>query len=157
MIFDRGDGEILHYHEISDFYMPKLKEMVSEKNSKNDSPLNETVTIKEICPNKNEFTNSEMDTIRSSMKTGGVVFIRNCHLVKDALVRLVEEMQDKNMTLSEYFKMILLVDNKHLLHNSLYYYCNIINRDLTLLTEMKEYLIDLIKSTPTGLFNSFMN
>ena len=157
MIFDRGDGEILHYHEISDFYMPKLKEMVSEKNSKNDSPLNETVTIKEICPNKNEFTNSEMDTIRSSMKTGGVVFIRNCHLVKDALVRLVEEMQDKNMTLSEYFKMILLVDNKHLLHNSLYYYCNIINRDLTLLTEMKEYLIDLIKSTPTGLFNRFMN
>ena len=158
LIFDRGDGEILHFHEIQDFYMPKLKEMLAEKIAKNDSPtMNETISLKEINPNKSEFTNSEMDTIRSSMKNGGVIFIRNCHLVREPLVKLVEELQDKSMTVSEYFKLVLIVDNKHLLHNSLYYNCNIINRDLTLLTEMKEYLIDLISSTPTNLFNRFMN
>ena len=158
MIFDRGDGEILHYHDIQDFYMPKLKEILAEKNAKNDSPsMNETVSLKEICPNKSEFTNSENDTIRSAMKMGGVIFIRNCHLVRDSLVRLVDELQDRNMSIHEFFKLILVVDNKHLLHNSLYYNCNILNRDLTLLTEMKEYLIDLISSTPTNLFNRFMN
>ena len=158
MIFDRGDGEILHFHDIQDFYMPKLKEILAEKNAKNDSPiLNETVSLKEINPTKSEFTNSEMDIIRSSMKTGGVIFIRNCHLVKEPLVRLVDELQDKNMTIHEFFKLILVVDNKHLLPYSLYYNCNILNRDLTLLTEMKEYLIDLISSTPTNLFNRFMN
>ena len=142
MVFDRGDGEILHFHDIQDFYMPKLKEMLAEKIAKNDSPtMNETLSLKEINPNKSEFTNAEMDTIRSSMKNGGVIFIRNCHLVREPLVKLVEELQDKSMTVSEYFKLILIVDNKHLLHNSLYYNCNIINRDLTLLTEMKEYLI----------------
>ena len=158
LIFDRGDGEILHFHEIQDFYMPKLKEVLAEKNAKNDAPtINETISLKEICPNKTEFTNNEMDTIRGAMKNGGVIFIRNCHMVIDPLVRLVEEMKDMNMTISEFFKLILVVDNKHLLHNSLYYNCNIINRDLTLLTEMKEYLIDLISSTPTNLFNRFMN
>ena len=158
LIFDRGDGEILHFHDIQDFYMPKLKEMLSEKNSKNDAPtINETISLKEIIPNKTEFTNSEMDTIRGAMKNGGVIFIRNCHIVRDALVRLIDEMQDSSYTLSEYFKLILLFDNKHLLPHSLYYNCNIINRDLTLLTEMKEYLLDLISSTPTNLFNRFMN
>ena len=67
-----------------------------------------------------------MDIIRSSMKTGGVIFIRNCHLVKEPLVRLVDELQDKNMTIHEFFKLILVVDNKHLLPYSLYYNCNIL-------------------------------
>ena len=31
MIFDNGNGEILYYHEIQGFYMPKLKEIISEK------------------------------------------------------------------------------------------------------------------------------
>ena len=74
LIFDRGDGEILHFHDIQDFFMPKLKEMLSEKNAKNDAPtINETISLKEIIPNKTEFTNSEMDTIRSAMKNGGVI------------------------------------------------------------------------------------
>ena len=158
LIFDRGDGEILHFHEIQDFFMPKLKEILADKNAKNEAPtMNETIALKEICPNKSEFTNNEMDTIRGAMKNGGVIFIRNCYIVRDPLVRLVEEMKDMSMTISENFKLVLLMDNKHLLHHSLYYNCNIINRDLTLLTEMKEYLIDLINSTPTDLFNRFMN
>ena len=28
MIFDNGNKEILYFHEIQDFYMPKLKEMI---------------------------------------------------------------------------------------------------------------------------------
>ena len=34
MIFDNGNKEILYFHEIQDFYMPKLKEMISEKKCK---------------------------------------------------------------------------------------------------------------------------
>ena len=158
MIFDHGDGDILHFHDIQDFYMPKLKEMVAEKSSKNDNPMiNETITMKEICPTKLEFTNNESDIIKGAMKNGGVIFIRNCYMVRDSLTKLIEEMQDKNMNISEYFKLILLVDNKHLIPGSLYYNCHIVNRNLTLLTNMKEYLIDLISSTPTNLFNRFMN
>ena len=37
-----------------DFYMPKLKEMIAEKNAKAESPINETISLKEIIPTKLE-------------------------------------------------------------------------------------------------------
>jgi hypothetical protein len=69
----------------------------------------------------------------------------------------MEEIKDETTVLNEYFKLILLVDNKNLLPYYLYKNCNIINRDLLVLTEMKEFLIDLISSTPVNLYNKFMN
>jgi hypothetical protein len=157
MIFDNGNGEILYFHEIQDFYMPKLKEIIAEKNSKSESPVNETVSLKEIIPTKLELTNNELDIIHAAMKNGGVIFIRNCYMIKDSLIKLMEEIKDESTVLNEYFKLILLVDNKNLLPYYLYKNCNIINRDLLVLTEMKEFLIDLISSTPVNLFNRFMN
>ena len=157
MIFDNGNGEILYFHEIQDFYMPKLKEIIAEKNAKSESPVNETVSLKEIIPTKLEFTNAELDTIHAAMKNGGVIFIRNCYMIKDSLIKLMEEIKDESTVLNEYFKLILLVNNKNLLPYYLYKNCNIINRDLLVLTEMKEFLIDLISSTPVNLFNRFMN
>ena len=156
MIFDNGNGEILYFHEIQDFYMPKLKEIIAEKNAKSESPINE-VTLKEIIPTKIELTNSELDIIHAAMKNGGVIFIRNCYMIRDSLIKLMEEIKDESTVLNEYFKLILLVDNKNLLPYYLYKNCNIINRDLLVLTEMKEFLIDLISSTPVNLFNRFMN
>ena len=157
MIFDNGNGEILYFHEIQDFYMPKLKEIISEKNAKSESPINETVSLKEIIPTKSELTNNELDTIHAAMKNGGVIFIRNCYMIKDSLIKIMEEIKDETTVLNEYFKLILLVDNNNLLPYYLYKNCNIINRDLLILTEMKEFLIDLISSTPVNLYNKFMN
>ena len=157
MIFDNGNGEILYFHEIQDFYMPKLKEMIAEKNAKSESPINETISLKEIIPTKLELTNNELDVIHSAMKNGGVIFIRNCYMVKDSLFKIMEEIKDENAVIHEYFKLILLVDYKNLIPNYFYSNCNIINRDLNILTEMKEFIIDLISSTPVNLFNRFMN
>ena len=157
MIFDNGNGEILYFHEIQDFYMPKLKEIIAEKNAKSESPINETISLKEIIPTKLELTNNELDIIHSAMKNGGVIFIRNCYMIKDSLFKLMEEIKDENVVIHEYFKLILLVDNKNLIPNYFYSNCNIINRDLNILTEMKEFIIDLISSTPVNLFNRFMN
>ena len=157
MIFDNGNGEILYYHEIQDFYMPKLKEIISEKNAKQESPVNEAISLREIIPSKVELTNNELDIIHGAMRNGGVIFIRNCYMVKESLIKLFDEMKEENAVINEYFKLILLVDNKNLIPKNFYSRCNIINRDLTILTEMKEYIIDLISSTPVSLFNRFMN
>ena len=157
LIFDNGNGEILFYHEIQDFYMPKLKEIIAEKNAKSDSPINEVISLKEIIPSKLELTNVELDIIHGAMKNGGVIFIRNCYMIKESLLKLIEEMKDENAAINESFKLILVVNNKYLIPDYFYSNCNIINRDLTILTEMKEYIIDLISSTPVNLFNRFMN
>ena len=88
MIFDHGDGEILHFHDIQDFYMPKLKEIIAEKNAKSDSPINEVISLKEIIPSKLELTNVELDIIHGAMKNGGVIFIRNCYMIKESLLKV---------------------------------------------------------------------
>ena len=157
MIFDNGNGEILYFHDIQDFYMPKLKEIIAEKNSKQESPINETITLKEINPSKLELTNNELDTIHGAMRNGGVIFIRNCYMIKDSLIKIIEEIRDENTTINEYFKLILLMDNKNLIPSYFYSHCNILNRNLNILTEMKEFIIDLLSSTPVNLYNKFMN
>ena len=157
MIFDNGNGEILYFHEIQDFYMPRLKEMISEKNAKQESPIGETISLKEIIPTKLELTNNELDIIHSAMRNGGVIFVRNCYMIKDSLIKIIEEIKEENAAINEYFKLILLMDNKNIIPKYFYSNCNIINRDLTILTEMKEFIIDLISSTPVNLFNRFMN
>ena len=157
IIFDNGNGEILYFHEIQDFYMPKLKEIIAEKNAKSETPTNETVSLREITPSKIELTNNELDIIHNAMKNGGVIFVRNCYMIRDSLIKIIEEMKDETTVLNEYFKLILLIDNKNLIPSYFYENCNIINRDLLVLTEMKEFLIDLISSTPVSLFNKFMN
>ena len=157
MIFDNGNGEILYYHEIQDFYMPRLKEIISEKNAKQESPINEVISLREIIPSKLELTNNELDIIHSAMRNGGVIFVRNCYMIKDSLIKVIEEIREENAAINEYFKLILLMDNKNCIPKYFYSNCNIINRDLTILTEMKEFVIDLISSTPVNLFNRFMN
>ena len=157
LIFDNGNGEILYFHEIQDFYMPKLKEIIAEKNAKSESPVSEIISLKEIIPSKLELTNNELDTIHGAMKNGGVIFIRNCYMIKDSIFKLIEELKDETANINEHFKLILIVNNKNLLPDYFYSSCNIINRDLTILTEMKEFIIDLISSTPVNLFNRFMN
>jgi hypothetical protein len=61
------------------------------------------------------------------------------------------------MALNENFKLILYMDNNHIFPSYLYSSCNIINRDILLLTQMKDYMLDLIQETPIEIFNSFMN
>jgi len=138
IIFDNGNGEILYFHEIQDFYMPKLKEIIAEKNAKSETPTNETVSLREITPSKIELTNNELDIIHNAMKNGGVIFVRNCYMIRDSLIKIIEEMKDETTVLNEYFKLILLIDNKNLIPSYFYENCNIINRDLLVLTEMKE-------------------
>jgi len=78
-------------------------------------------------------------------------------MIKDSLIKIIEEIKEENAAINEYFKLILLMDNKNIIPKYFYSNCNIINRDLTILTEMKEFIIDLISSTPVNLFNRFMN
>ena len=49
------------------------------------------------------------------------------------------------------------MDNNHIFPSYLYSSCNMINRDILLLTQMKDYMLDLIQETPIEIFNSFMN
>ena len=162
IIIDKQDGEIAYQKEIKEYYIKKLKHSINrerdrEEGKENNIILNDSVNLKEINPNKMEFTNTEMDLIHSSMKNGGIIFIKNCNLVKDSILKLIEDIRDSNMALNENFKLILYMDNNHIFPSYLYSSCNIINRDILLLTQMKDYMLDLIQETPIEIFNSFMN
>ena len=153
IIIDKQDGEIAYQKEIKEYYIKKLKHSINrerdrEEGKENNIILNDSVNLKEINPNKMEFTNTEMDLIHSSMKNGGIIFIKNCNLVKDSILKLIEDIRDSNMALNENFKLILYMDNNHIFPSYLYSSCNIINRDILLLTQMKDYMLDLIQETP---------
>ena len=164
IIIDKQDDEIIYQKEIKESYIKKLKHSVvntrdreRDNEGKETIGLNDNLTLKEITPTKAEFTNPELDLIHSSMKNGGVIFIKNCNLVKDAIKKIIEDIRDSNITLHENFKLILYMDNNHVFSDYLYSSCYFINRDILILTQMKDYMIDLIQDTPIELFNSLMN
>ena len=156
IIIDKQNGEIMYQKEIKELYLKKLKP-TNVREDKENMVINEGVSFKEINPTKLEFTNNEMDTIHSCMKTGGVVFIKNCNMVKDSIMKLIEEINDKNANLNENFKLLLFMNNNNIFPTYLYSKCYFVNRDVLLLTQMKDFIIDLIEETPIDLFNQLMN
>ena len=162
IIIDKQDGEIIYQKEIKEYYIKKLKHSAANNRDRDNEAketiiINDNVSFKEIIPTKMEFTNPELDLIHNSMKNGGIIFIKNCNLVKDAIKKILDDVKDTNINLNENFKLILYMDNNHIFPNYLYSSCYFINRDILLLTQMKDYMLDLIQETPIELFNSFMN
>ena len=156
IIIDKQDGEILYQKDIKELYLKKLKQ-TNIREDKENIIFNDSVNFKEISPSKLEFTNNELDSIHSSMKTGGVIFIKNCYSIKESIFKLIEEINDKNITLNENFKLILFMNNNNNFPKYLYSKCNFINRDILLVSQMKVFIIDLIEETPIELFNQLMN
>ena len=158
ILIDKQDREIIYQKEIKELYMKKFKHStVNNAEGKENMILNDNAGFKEISPNKVEFSNNELDSIHSSMKNGGIIFIKNFNLVKEAINKLIDDIKDKNTFLHENFKLIILIDNSHVFPNYLYSSCYFINRDIKLLTQMKNFLIDLIQETPLDIFNLMMN
>ena len=153
IILDKQNGEIMFQKEIKEF-AKKLKQTSIVDGKEN---VTENVSFREIIPSKLEFTNNELDTIHNCMKNGGVVFIKNCYIVKEGISKIIEEINDKNAILNENFKLILLINNKNIFPKYFYNSCYIINRDILILTQMKDFLLDLIQETPIDLFNELMN
>ena len=160
IIIDKQDGEIVYQREIKEF-LKKLKHSSINNRDRDEAKeniiLNDNISFKEITPTKTEFANTELDLIHSSMKNGGIIFIKNCNLVKDALIKIVEDIRDSNVNLNENFKLILYMDNNHIFPNIFYSSCYFINRDILLLTQMKNYMLDLVQEIPIDLFNHFIN
>jgi len=161
IIIDKQDGEIIYQKEIKEFYLKKLKHSAMNNRERDEAKenitINDNVSFKEITPTKPEFANVELDLIHSSMKNGGVIFIKNCNLVKDAVIKIIEDIRDSNVSLNENFKLILYMDNNHVFPNIFYSSCYFINRDMLLLSQMKNYMLDLVQEIPIELFNTFMN
>ena len=156
IIIDKQDGEILYQKDIKESYLKKLKP-INIREDKENIIFNDNITFKEISPSKLEFTNNELDSIHSSMKTGGVIFIKNCFSIKESIFKLIEEINDKNINLNENFKLILFMNNNNNIPKYLYSKCYFINRDILLVSQMKAFIIDLIEETPIELFNQLMN
>ena len=156
IIIDKQDGEIIYQKEIKELYIKKLKQ-INIREEKENMAINDNVSFKEISPTKLEFTNNELDTIHGCMKTGGVIFIKNCYIIKDSLMKLIDEINDKNTNLNENFKLILYMNNNNIFPKFLYSKCYFINRDILLLSQMKDFILDLIEETPIEIFNNFMN
>ena len=160
IIIDKQDGEIIYQREIKEF-LKKLKHSSLNNRDRDEAKeniiLNENISFKEITPAKTEFANTELDLIHSSMKNGGIIFIKNCNLVRDAVIKLVEDIRDSNVSLNENFKLILYMDNNHVFPNIFYSTCYFINRDVLLLTQMKNYMLDLVQEVPIETFNHFIN
>ena len=122
------------------------------------SHSNVDLIYKEIIPTKVELTINEQEIIHQAIKNGGIIVIKNCHILKDSLSKLCEELKDPNTVINDLFKLILVVPKNVPLNSYFYNYCRIINnKPHSSLSQMKDYLLELIKHTPDALFNKFMN
>ena len=149
--------------EVKDYYLPSLLKSTNNNENKKEEPNNageennERYSYKEIIPTKSELSNSDLDIIHSYMRAGGVIGIRNCQLIKDSLLKFLEELREKSTVLNENFRLILIVNSNNLLPSYLYLYCNIFNHDISILRQMKQYIINLIRDTPNFFYNKFIN
>ena len=161
LYFEVENGNLCLEKEIRDYYIKKMKNTNVENNNNNikqeGNTIEHLIHYKEINPNKLELSNSELEMIHNSMRTGGIILIKNPLLVEESLLKLIDEIKDKNTIINENFKLILLVNKNHLLPQFLYSSTNIIHNDFVMLKEIKEYIINLIKETPIDLFNKFIN
>ena len=163
LMFEVSNGEFCLEKELRDYYIKKMKTTSFDNNNNNNNMKQEgnanehLINYKQIIPSKTELSNIELETVHNSMRTGGVIAIKNCLLVQDSLIKLLDEFKDKNVVINENFKLILLVKTNNLLPKNLYTSTNIIHNDFILLKIMKEYIINLIKETPIDLYNKFMN
>ena len=155
VVIDEMNGEIMFQKEIKELYVKRLKQTSVVEGK--ETVVESNVSFQEITPTKLEFTNNELDTIHGCMKNGGVIFIKNCYIAKEAIIKLFEELNDQNTVLNENFKLILLINNNNILPKPFYSSCYFINRDISLFTQMKVFLLDLIQETPINLFNQLMN
>ena len=152
--------DIIIEKEVKDYLLPHLKynnEANSNNKETNKESSNEDISYKEIIPTKIELNANELDIIHTAMKNGGVVLIKNASILKDSLIKLMDEFDDPQTVISDKFKLIFVVKHDIPLRTFLYTKCVIINRDINILTQMKEYIIDLIDTTPIDQFNKFMN
>ena len=99
--------------------------------------------MKEIIPTKIELNANELDLIHNSMKNGGVVLIKNPTLLKESILKLFEEFDDNATVINDKFKLIFVVKHDTTLPTYFYTRCVMINRDINILTQMKEYIIQL--------------
>ena len=91
------------------------------------------------------------------MKNGGILIIKNANIVKDSVAKIIDEIKDPNTILNEKFKLILDVEHNQTLSTNYYENCIIVNRNINILTQIKEYILDLINTTNSETFNIFMN
>ena len=160
LFFEVENGNLFLEKEIKDHYIKRMKtsNVESSSNQKQEgNAIDHFVHYKELNINKKELTNAESEMIHNSIKTGGVILIKNALLIEESLLKLIEELRDKNDVINENFKLIICVKNKNLLPKFLYSTTNIIYNDFIMHTQMKEYIINLIEETPIDLFNKFFN
>ena len=160
--------------EIKDYFLPELKSKKSNEKEKKQENNNENkeeggnnqqtqtissgeYTYKEIIPTKIELNNNEVDLIHNSMKNGGILIIKNANVVKDSVAKIIDEIKDPNTILNEKFKLILDIEHNQTLSTNYYENCIIVNRNINILTQIKEYILDLINTTNSDTFNIFMN
>ena len=156
--FEKDD--IIIQKEIKDYLLPHLKYSIESNPTNKDTNKennNEEISYKEIIPSKIELNANELDLIHNSMKNGGVILIRNPTLLKESILKLFEEFDDRATVINDKFKLIFVVKHDTTLPTYFYTRCVMINRDINILTQMKEYIIDLIDTTPIDQFNKFMN
>ena len=160
LFFEVENGNLFLEKEIKDHYIKRMKTTNSENNNiqKQEVNINDhNVHYKELNINKKELTNVESEMIHNSIKTGGVILIKNALLIEESLQKIIEELQDKNTIINDNFKLIILVKSKNLLPKFLYSSTNIIHNDFVMMKQMKEYIINLIEETPIDLYNKFFN
>ena len=116
------------------------------------------IIYKEITPSKVELSITEQELIHHAIKNGGVIVIKNCHILKESLNKLCEELRDPNTIINDYCKLIFVVPKNTQINSYLYNHCRILNTSSNAsITQIKDHVIELIKHTPDALFNRFIN
>ena len=127
------------------------------------------IKYKEIILDNNvDLSQQDFEYIKNIMKIGGVIIIKNAHLLGHFFNELIKEMlQMKPEDASINFKLILICNLDEVMKNkNLYEQCRIINDNLIRENDfelkkkfktVKEYVLDLVSKIPIHIYTLLLN
>ena len=135
------------------------------------APISTEIKYKEIILDNNiDLTQQDYDYIKNNMRMGGVVIIKNAHLLGFLFTELINDMlQMKPDDFSPNFKFILICNIDEVMKNiNLYEQCRIINDNLIYeddcsrnnkikFRSVKDHILSLISKIPMQVYTFLLN
>ena len=135
------------------------------------APISTEIKYKEIILDNNiDLTQQDYDYIKNNMRMGGVVIIKNAHLLGFLFTELINDMlQMKPDDFSPNFKFILICNIDEVMKNiNLYEQCRIINDNLIYeddcsrnnkikFRSVKDHILSLISKIPMQVYTFLIN
>ena len=130
------------------------KEIITTYMKKYTHDSNQQIKIINL---QNELIPAQMEQIIFAMKNGNLIILRNVHLARVSTGKIFEMLNDFKTQVHEAFRIIFITKSNLILSNSLYDNCMILNRNIHIKNNIKDYMADLLDNVDITFFDYLLN